>query len=237
MADKEPRGIRNNNPGNIEWGSSRWQNSIAKEDSEDSRFVVFKDAPSGIRAIAVTLLTYFNKRLTPNGEPIDTVAKAITRWAPAGENDTGAYIHQVCVAVSKMTDSHVDPDTVLDFHKYEVICGIVAGIIRHENGPGPKKTINEWYAPAVVDEGVRRAGVVPDDRARFSSEAKAAGGIAAVGGVDIADVAPSVYTAVTSSHGDLTSGQWFKVAIGIATVALAVYIAWKQIKRRQAGAI
>lgn len=57
---KLPRGIRNNNPGNLEWGDP-WQGLDPDGQAQDKRFVVFKDPAMGIRAIARTLITYQDK--------------------------------------------------------------------------------------------------------------------------------------------------------------------------------
>ena len=52
---KTPRGIRNNNPGNLDKGAP-WQGLV--NNSSEPRFCTFKDPVWGIRALAVTLITY-----------------------------------------------------------------------------------------------------------------------------------------------------------------------------------
>ncbi|HCQ3021998.1 TPA: hypothetical protein OHP99_004980, partial [Escherichia coli] len=66
---KTPRGIRNNNPGNLDKGSP-WQGLAANPD--EPRFCTFKDPVWGIRALAVTLITYHDKRRAKDGSSIDT---------------------------------------------------------------------------------------------------------------------------------------------------------------------
>ena len=80
-----PRGIRNNNPGNIKHGDT-WEGEIK---STDRTFEQFKDAEHGIRAIGVLLRTYNTKY------NLDTIDGIISRWAPKSENQTQNYINFV----------------------------------------------------------------------------------------------------------------------------------------------
>ena len=71
--DGPPRGIRNNNPGNIRWdpkSSPRWQyldtppfDTDTVAGKEVPAFCRFVHPPGGIRNLARTLLTYQDKRL------------------------------------------------------------------------------------------------------------------------------------------------------------------------------
>ena len=146
-----PRGIRNNNPGNLD-NTNPWQGLIANP--AESRFATFKDPTWGVRALAVTLITYHDKRKAKDGSRIDTIREVIERWAPPSENDTEAYVQAVAKAVG------VSPDMEIDLHQYEIMRPTVEAIIRHENGKGPLRTDNTWYNIDVIDEGLRRAGVV-----------------------------------------------------------------------------
>jgi len=59
-----PKGIRNNSSGNLDHGVP-WQglgNNLA-----EPRFCTFKDASWGICALAVTLITYHDKRKVRDG--------------------------------------------------------------------------------------------------------------------------------------------------------------------------
>ena len=59
MTTPNPRGIRNNNPGNIRRNGDPWQ-GLAKEQN-DREFFTFKSAVYGIRALARLLITYQDK--------------------------------------------------------------------------------------------------------------------------------------------------------------------------------
>lgn len=128
-----PRGIRNNNPGNIEKGDA-WQ-GLADDQSQDERFAVFTDPVWGIRALAKTLLTY------RNNYGIRTPRQIISRWAPSTENDTGSYVAHVAAAAGIGADEPVTDDR---------LPAVVAAIIKHENGVQP-------YPADLIAAGIARA--------------------------------------------------------------------------------
>ena len=89
------RGLRNNNPLNIRRvAGTRWKGQEPPSNSplkgEDREFVRFSSMEWGIRAAFCILNTYRRKYKAVCVEDI------ITRWAPASENDTAAYINGVC---------------------------------------------------------------------------------------------------------------------------------------------
>lgn len=118
------RGLRNNNPGNIERTGDRWR-GMSTDQSADERFVVFDSPVWGLRAMARVLRKY------AAGGAV-TVRAIINRWAPPTENITSAYV----AAVAR--ELNVDPDTplVLD----AVMPELLAAITRHENGTQPYNT-------------------------------------------------------------------------------------------------
>ena len=80
------RGIRNNNPLNIEKGE-KWDGLANTQ--PDERFTTFKDTEHGVRAAARILNTY------REDYDINTLSGIINRWAPPNENDTKAYTKNV----------------------------------------------------------------------------------------------------------------------------------------------
>jgi len=152
-----PRGIRNNNPGNIERDGTRWQGMAARQ--ADARFVVFSDAVWGIRAIARILITYQDKRRAADGSRIDTVRKFIARWAPPVENNTDAYARTVANALGVGVD---DPD--IDVYDYDTMFGLVASIIRYENGMPPASLYGSWYSQHELERGLQLAGITSNTR-------------------------------------------------------------------------
>lgn len=223
MSKRLPRGIRNNNPGNIEWGDP-WQGLVPVNERTDSRFCQFVSPAYGIRALARTLITYQDKH------NIRTVEAAINRWAPPVENDTGAYVRAVQKAV--------DGDMV-DMHDYRYLRPLVEAIIKHENGVGPLKNANTWYDSDAIDEGLRLAGVRPESTGKIpvTKETVGASATGAVGVAEIAEVLPAVVSAIKGSEDHLSSGQVARVVIGLVLVAAAAFIAYSQIKKHRAGAL
>ena len=140
-----PRGIRANNPSNIDRTSTAWKGQSVDQ-SSDPRFVVF-DAPEwGIRAIVRVLRSYRDKY------GLRTVKGIISRWAPPNENATDAYYNTVAKKLG------VDPDDEIDIDDIDTLRGLIKAIIRHENGANPAEPDGAWYPDDVIDEGIRRAG-------------------------------------------------------------------------------
>ena len=88
MNQQLPRGIRNNNPGNIRWGAD-WQGLKKDGKSQDPSFCVFATPVWGIRALAKVLINY--KRI----HGLNTVRQIISRYAPPNENQTTAYVQTI----------------------------------------------------------------------------------------------------------------------------------------------
>jgi len=129
----QPRGIRNNNPGNIRHGS-KW-NGLTEE-QPDISFCTFVDPQHGIRAMGKILLTYERRY------ELKTVASIINRWAPPVENDTGAYAAHVAERLG------VDPEENINVSEH--LEELVTSIIKHENGQQP-------YDAEVIMEGCAMA--------------------------------------------------------------------------------
>ena len=91
MGNKQlPRGIRNNNPGNLKEPSgdkTQWRRERATDD--DPMFEEFETMEYGIRALMKILINYMKKY------KLRTIIEIIKRFAPASENDTRAYINSV----------------------------------------------------------------------------------------------------------------------------------------------
>lgn len=84
MKEKQARGVRNCNPGNIKHGC-KWV-GLRKEQT-DKDFCQFTKMEWGLRALIITLRTYVVKRGKKD------VASIIKRWAPAEDkNPTSNYI-------------------------------------------------------------------------------------------------------------------------------------------------
>ena len=116
------RGIRNNNPGNLEYSKT---NPWVGQTGDDGRFAKFETPEHGIRALGRNLLSY-------QRQGYDTISEIINRWAPASDdNKTDAYIRAVCAQLG------VTPDQPLDASNPDTLKALCASIIQHENGSQP----------------------------------------------------------------------------------------------------
>ncbi|EKT7900119.1 hypothetical protein ACT49M_000813 [Klebsiella oxytoca] len=147
-----PRGVRNNNPGNLEASSS---NPWVGQTGSDGRFAKFETPEHGIRALGRNLISY-------QRQGIDTVGEIINRWAPPSDNnDTTAYIRAVCAQLGVTANQPLDasnPDTL------QALC---AAIIKHENGTQP-------YSPDQLSTGVSAAlglSQLPSSNKRYTGNA------------------------------------------------------------------
>lgn len=129
----ELRGLRNNNPGNIDYQPSNPWNGLDAAKPSDGRFCRFISPEYGIRAMARVLRNYTKRDGLPGvgGPGIDTVKEVINRWAPPSENVTSAYVVQVAKAVG------VNPDIPINIADRTTLATLIAAIIRHENGLQP----------------------------------------------------------------------------------------------------
>lgn len=116
-----PRGLRNNNPGNIRINGDLFQGEVRP--SRDIEFKQFETMAYGYRAMFRILTNYYTRyRLT-------TIRQMITRWAPPEDkNNTDAYIK----AVSDYAG--IPADDPIDIRSREQMIRIVAGMSRVENG-------------------------------------------------------------------------------------------------------
>ena len=114
-----PRGLRNNNPLNIRKGSV-WVGM--KHEQKDDSFVQFASMEYGIRAAFVLLRTYIVNR------KLNTIRLVISRWAPASENDTEAYIANV------VKWSGIPENYILSIYDREIMINLFQAMCRMENG-------------------------------------------------------------------------------------------------------
>lgn len=119
---RQPRGIRNNNPGNIRRSNDNWRG--LRSEQTDPQFFQFTAPEWGYRALIKTLQTYRKKH------GLRTVKEMIARWAPPGENDTAAYVRAVCREM-QVPDSYVP-----DVDDRGTMCALASAISRVENGAG-----------------------------------------------------------------------------------------------------
>lgn len=133
-----PRGIRNNNPGNIRLSVSKWKGQ--RNFQFDPAFVEFVTPVMGLRALMRLMLTYHFKY------GLDSVTALINRYAPPHENATDSYIHQVARRLG------VRQFDKIDLRRSDVLITLARAITRHENGVPHQGYPSDWYAGGVYGD-------------------------------------------------------------------------------------
>ena len=136
-----PRGVRNNNPGNLVATTIGWQGKIPLPQNTDKHFEQFTEVKFGIRAMFRDLLNDISK-----GK--NTVEKLISEYAPSFENNTTSYVNQVAQSLGLSPDekiTQVTEDFLLKLGKI---------IIRVENG----SVVERYISDEDIKEGISIIG-------------------------------------------------------------------------------
>lgn len=133
---KVTRGIRNNNPGNLDYVPMWAKQGATRETGNNGRFAAFATPEEGLRALAVQLKRYANA-----GE--DSVYKIIKKYAPETENNTIAYMNSVARDIG--TGIHGR----LNFSDPQVMEKMMRAIIKFENSG------NNPYSDEMMNEAAR----------------------------------------------------------------------------------
>lgn len=135
---RAPRGIRNNNPGNLNF--ARQPGAKLEDRATGARFARFQTPEEGLAALSIQLQRYGQRG-------INTVQAIISQFAPPKENNTAKYISDVSRSLG------VSAGAKLDTTDPNVLNGLMGAIIHIENGRNPYSA--EQLAAA---SGVRAAG-------------------------------------------------------------------------------
>ncbi len=217
MTTTKPRGIRNNNPGNLRRTTDPWQGLAVPQ--TDRAFFVFKDATYGIRALARTLINYQDQH------GLRTIRQIISRWAPANENDTASYIN----AVAKQAG--FDADQPLNMHKFDHLKAVTVNIIRHENGQQP-------YSDAQITKALVLAGVEPST-ASLQETRTVKGGQAATAATAGLGVVEAVQQTIDPARDALfglapylDAAKWLLLVVTLVSIGIMI---WARIDDRRKG--
>lgn len=139
-----PRGLRNNNPGNIQANDS-WQGAVG---ADAQNFIIFSDTTWGLRAIAKSLANMINNGcLQPDGTRVecDTIATLIPHWSLT---DQAAYVANVSAATG------IDPNTQLGTDA-DTLGGLIRAICNQENGAALSA---QYISDQDINQGISMAG-------------------------------------------------------------------------------
>lgn len=119
----KPRGLRNNNPGNIRVSNNNWLGKIPNDKKRDKEFEEFVSMSYGYRVLMKNIRTYILR------DKLYSVSKIIHRWAPPSDgNDTVIYVQKVSSMMGVHKHDYINP-----FSK-ETMCSLAAAISTIENG-------------------------------------------------------------------------------------------------------
>lgn len=112
-----PRGLRNNNPLNLQ-STVGWDGMTGS----DGKYAIFNSPDAGWNAADRNLQTYATKH------GLNTVASVVNRWAPPSENDTAGYIAKVSARLG------VDPAAPMNMSDPMVRRHMLEAMAEVENG-------------------------------------------------------------------------------------------------------
>ncbi len=217
QAGSLPRGLRNNNPGNLRKSKDPWQGLA--EQQTDAEFFVFKSPIYGIRAIARTLIAYQDEH------NLRTIRLILGRWAPLTENDTVSYIKAVAEETGLL------PDQTLNMHRYEDLSVLVKAIIHHENGQQP-------YTDAQITKALVLAGVEPSAQSVQKTRTVKGGQTATAATVGVAaleavrESVDPAREALLSIAPYLDMAKWLLLAVTLVGIGVMI---WARIDDRRKG--
>lgn len=141
-AARPARGVRNNNPGNLNYVGQR---GATKEAGPGGRFAVFGTMAEGVAALVTQIKLYASRGR-------DTITSIVNKYAPASDNNNvPAYIAALVKAMGVGANEH------LNLSDEKTMLALVKGIVSHEQGRGqvPEEQIN---AGARLANTTARAG-------------------------------------------------------------------------------
>jgi len=135
VTPSDPRGIRNNNPGNIEVGGPVY---LGEAQPPDGSYLRFIDPQHGLRAIIICMIAY------QHNDGCNNLMDIIYRWAPPSSNPTTAYLASVSDATGIL------PADQPDFTQASVCDAMMKAITTQENGEQPYSQLTIDRAVAMV---------------------------------------------------------------------------------------
>ena len=223
-----PRGIRNNNPGNVEHNSKNNWIGLADPVS-DGRYCRFTHPQYAIRAMLWLMLTYQTKYR------FRTITQIIERYAPRQDkNATTEYIAHVAKRAG------IKPNQAISLRDYETAVAVVTAMIEFENGmqPYPTELIETAIGLVITksDEGsvgTVKPAVQSTEQIAVGSAAVGTGGMAGLEWLktQVENNQTAVIEGITKAQDQLSGVQtlgWLQVALLVAVLGSIWYLAWRR---------
>ncbi len=135
---EKKRGIRNNNPGNLNFAN---QAGATKESGPNGRFAVFGTMAEGIAALYRQLQIYFKRG-------INTISSIVKTYAPSADgNNVSAYMSYLSKAMGKGINE------VISGTDMDAVTRLMKGIANYENGA-------EYFTEKDMFRGIRVGSTV-----------------------------------------------------------------------------
>jgi hypothetical protein len=207
----DPRGIRNNNPLNIDYNVNNQWKGLDTPPS-DGRFCRFIEPQFGLRAGIIILRNYQKRGLT-------TLRAMISTWAPAHENNVESYIG----FVTRKTG--IRPEQQVNLNDKAETIALLKAMVLMECGSPPSGTANgNWLDDLVYEAGWSIANPLTQSRtikgSMLTLTSAAAGAVVQVAqdvlpqAADAAAVAAPLWPEIA---------RWVLIAVCVAGGLLAFY--------------
>lgn len=138
-----PRGIRNNNPGNLRPNPAwKWDGQGPMDTAGgQGEYLTFISPEYGIRAMIRDIRSKRKRGL-------DTVQKIMNVYAPLGDNNNPvAYARSVCARIGAMLEIELEPNDPMPTDMREFRVAFAKAKVRVENGsPASFGRTEYWYA-------------------------------------------------------------------------------------------
>jgi hypothetical protein len=212
----EPRGIRANNPTNVEYRpNTQWQ-GLADPPTE-GRFCRFIAPQWGLRA---TIIIMRNKQK----RGLVTLLQMISDFAPAEDNN-----HPLSYATAVARRMGCGVHDRVDLTDKDKTIAMLHGMVAVECGPAPKGTANgDWLDDSVYEAAWSLAN--PLDRSRtMIGGATAGAATAAQGLLDVVQESTQQAAVVADTVGMAWPeiARWVLLAVALAGIGYALYARWQ----------
>ena len=130
-----PRGLRNNNPGNLVRTGISWQGKVAHAQNSDPQFEQFTSLAYGLRAMMIDIAGDI-------AEGTNTLTALVNEYAPPSENNTNSYVNFVSQATGIL------PDVQIPMSK-TIFLALIKAKVMMENGTN---AANQYISNADYEE-------------------------------------------------------------------------------------